>query len=202
MKKIIPFKKDIIFKTNIAEVVSISLEHSLKIEPANLISGKFIVSGEYKATDESIDTESFNYDLPFSINMDDRYVLDNVFMDIDDFYYEIIDDNVLSINIEVLVDKIEEKPLEKPEQLVEKTIVEEIEDEDLNKRCIEEENDIKIFDNISSSTETYKSYTIYIMRDGDNIEMLLNKYEVTKEQLEDYNDLTDIKVGDKIIIPC
>ena len=31
MKKIIPFKKDIIFKTNLAEITSISLEHTLKI---------------------------------------------------------------------------------------------------------------------------------------------------------------------------
>ena len=31
MKKIIPFKKDIIFKNHLSEITSISLEHSLRL---------------------------------------------------------------------------------------------------------------------------------------------------------------------------
>ena len=47
MKKIIPFKKDIIFKTNISEITSISLEHNLK-SSTDSVNGDLIVSGEYK----------------------------------------------------------------------------------------------------------------------------------------------------------
>ena len=54
MKKIVPFKKDIIFKTNLSEIVSISLEHSLHLEKDSLITGEFIISGEYKMTDTSV----------------------------------------------------------------------------------------------------------------------------------------------------
>lgn len=201
MKKIIPFKKDIIFKSNLSEIVSISLEHTLQTEIDNIISGKFIVSGEYKLTDTSVNTEAFSYDLPFSINIDERFILDKVFIDIDDFYYEIVNDNVLAINIEVLIDKIEEKELEKP--IVEKRIeavvepVVEIEEE----RCMEEET-LSLFDNLDNSLEQYKSYTIYIIREGDNVETIIQKYSITKEVLESYNNLEEIKIGDKIIIPC
>lgn len=185
MKKIISFKKDINFNNNIAEIVSISLDHNLEKEGTS-IKGEFIVSGEYKLTDTSVNVEPFSYNLPFTTNLDD-YILDKVSMDIDDFYYEIIDNKTLSVNIDVSLDNIVERPLEKPI----------IEDDIDEPRCIEEET-IKI----DNTNETYKSYTVYIVREGDSIEQIIEKYETTKEILLDYNDLSEIKIGDKIIIPC
>ena len=74
MKKIIPFKKEIIFKTNLAEITSISLEHSLKKQGDHLIAGSFSLNGEYKITDTSTNTEVFSYDLPFDIHIDDGFL--------------------------------------------------------------------------------------------------------------------------------
>ena len=111
MKKIVPFKKEIIFKTNVSEITSISLEHNLHIEDNNLITGNFIISGEYKVADTSINTEIFNFELPFDINVDDKYDLNNVNVDIDDFYYEIVNNKSIEVNIEVLIDRLVEKPL-------------------------------------------------------------------------------------------
>ena len=224
MKKIVPFKKDIIFKTNLSEIISISLEHSLKIEEKTL-SGSFIVSGEYKITDSSIDTEKFLYELPFNIVFDDKYNLDNSMVDINDFYYEIVNDSVLSINIEVIVDKIQEILIEDIKEDIEMDLLEDkelkndiIKDEEIDidiredKRCIEEEtefeNNIKeindkrsnLFDNISIE-ETYNTYKIYIVRENDTIESIMEKYSITKENLELYNNLNEIKLGDKVIIP-
>lgn len=213
MKKIIPFKKDIIFKTNIAEITSISLENTLSKNNDNEISGEFTVSGEYRITDESIHTESFLYNLPFDIRMDDKYDLENVIIDVDDFYYEIINNNVLNVNIDVLVDKLEEKLIIEPE--LEEVIIprEDILDSEINvyekTRCIEpveekisEQQFIStIFDNKEDANETYKSYKIYIVREGDDLEFIMEKYSTTKDILEQYNDLKEIKIGDKIIIP-
>ena len=53
MKKIIPFKKNIIFKTNLAEIVSISLEHEIKKEDME-VKGNFIISGSYKISESSV----------------------------------------------------------------------------------------------------------------------------------------------------
>ncbi len=244
MKKIIPFKKEIVFKTNLSEITSISLEHNLQKKDNNIINGNFVVSGNYKVNETSINTERFSYDLPFDINVDEKYMLDNVVIDIDDFYYEIINNKSLEVNIDVLIDHLEEKPLIEEKEIIkeEKEDVSNImeiekEDADIMERCIEaedilsslEEKDEKkekepenvvrddkkievveqksvtkinsLFDNLDSSTETYKTYKVCIMRAGDTIESVLQKYTITKEELEIYNNLSDIKIGDKLIIP-
>ena len=46
-----------------------------------------------------------------------------------------------------------------------------------------------------------KRYKIYIVKENDTIESIISKYSVSKELLDSYNDLSDIKLGDKIIIP-
>lgn len=253
MKKIIPFRKDIIFKTNLSEITSISLEHTLHFEDNNLISGVFTVSGDYKITDTSNLTEPFSYDLPFDINMDEKYNLERAQADINDFYYEIINDNVLSVNIEVVVNDVEERlipeelepkeweqedilkepeiersqvdpaletELEQTREDLEPTQIEhsmsesvsdiEMEDsmeastvESTSPRCIEPEDSKfeSLFDHMDDTTETYQSYKVYIVREGDTLEAILEKYSVTKEALESYNDLKEIKIGDKIIVP-
>ena len=109
MKKIVPFKKDIDFNTNIAEISSISLEHTLKLKEENLVSGEFIVSGTYKLTDTSLNVDSFEYKLPFDISIDKKYDTNNIDVDISDFYYEVIDNEILEVNIEVSLDNLEEK---------------------------------------------------------------------------------------------
>ena len=221
MKKIVPFKKDIIFKTNLSEIVSISLEHSFHLEKDSLITGEFIISGEYKMADTSVDTEKFSFNLPFDINIDERYLLDNITVDIDDFYYEIVNNNVLSVNIEVLIDKLEEKPIETkvidvPTDLEKQTFtlepepIREIEPETINeiKEELEDQRPVinnetisTIFDDFDESRETYATYQVYIVRENDSLENILQKYEISKDELEKYNDLNELKIGDKIIIP-
>lgn len=212
MKKIVPFKKEIIFKDNLAEITSISLEHNFQLKEHS-VTGEFIVSGEYKVTSTSTNTESFSYNLPFEVSLDERYGLENANVDVDDFYYEIINDKVLSVNIEILIDQLVEKEvvtleeLNRNEKLNQDKIefTKEVEPSEPEKRCIEEE-DVPamgdIFNQIEESRNDYKSYSIYIVREGDSIETIMEKYNITKEELEDYNDLKELKIGDKIIIPC
>ncbi len=210
MKKVIPFKKEIIFESNIAEITSISLEHNLEIKD-NSVIGSFDISGTYKMTLTSTITEDFNYNIPFEIALDERYLLDNAMADIDDFYYEILNDRVLSINIEVGIDGIEEIEMEDkmPNIIEESKEFEElnrdessdIENTQEEKRCIEEENPISNVFTSVSDVETYKSYTVYIVRENDTIESILTKYSVSKEELEAYNNLEELKIGDKLIIP-
>ena len=212
MKKIVPFKKEIIFKDNLAEITSISLEHNFQLKEHS-VTGEFIVSGEYKVTSTSTNTESFSYNLPFEVSLDERYGLENANVDVDDFYYEIINDKVLSVNIEILIDQLVEKEvvtleeLNRNEKLNQDEIefTKEVEPSEPEKRCIEEE-DVPamgdIFNQIEESRNDYKSYSIYIVREGDSIETIMEKYNITKEELEDYNDLKELKIGDKIIIPC
>ncbi len=187
MKKIVPFKKEITFKTELSEITSIALEHNYKLED-NKILGEFIINGDYKINLDSENREPFINNIPFQINLDEKYILDNISVDIDDFYYEIINNNVLSVNIEVLIDKLEEKE-----------IIEEEKEEVEQERCVEEE--ITLFSETKDIKDTYASYKVYIVRENDLIEEIMGRYNVTKEELEKYNDLKELKIGDKLIIP-
>lgn len=196
MKKIVPFKKDIDFKQNIAEISSISLEHTLKLKEENHVSGEFIVSGTYKLTDTSLNVDSFEYKLPFDISIDKKYDTTNIDVDINDFYYEVINNEILEVNIEVSLDNLEEKEErnmteEKPE------VIEEPKEAIETKR----EESPSIFEDLDEN-ERYSVYKVHIVTENDTTESIINEYGITKEDLESYNDLTDLKIGDKLIIPA
>lgn len=168
MKKTVPFKKELYFKENIEEVTSISLEHTLHSENDNQIVGEFIVTGEYK---KSINTEQFEFRIPFFITIDEKYDMTNSTVDIEDFYYE-TKNNILNVNIEVLLDKLELKEIEETNEEKTKTI-----------------------------NEDYVTYKVYIVKENDTIQTIMNNYKILKEDLTKYNNIDNILVGDKLIIP-
>ena len=191
MKKIIPFKKEIPFN-NIHEILSISLEHNLKKNTNNFITGEFVISGDYRMTDISVNTENFEFKLPFDIELDEKYIIDNAVIDIDDFYYEILNSNTLVINIDVLLDKIEEK-----EEVIEiMPKIEKVEPIKVEVEVPEVKKEEKIIEG-----KDFVTYKIYIIKEGDGVENILKNYNMSRELLEEYNDLNDLKIGDKIIIP-
>ena len=236
MKNIIPFKKDVIFKTNLSEITSISLENTLNLKD-DTISGDFIISGDYKVSDKSTTVEPFELNIPFEIVLDDRFDTKKATVDIDDFYYEIVNNNVLSVSIDVLVDHLGEKPLVEIEDLVEvkqERVVLDSEEDNMEKdsifeeersskeencvqeRCVEEEEELpkrdmskeeienkinSIFSNSSFSDEVYVTYNVFIIRDGDTLDSIMEKYNITQDELEKYNDLSNLQLGDKLIIP-
>ena len=191
MKKIIPFKKEIPFN-NIHEILSISLEHNLKKNTNNFITGEFVISGDYRMTDISVNTENFEFKLPFDIELDEKYIIDNAVIDIDDFYYEILNSNTLVINIDVLLDKIEEK-----EEVIEiMPKIEKVEPIKVEVEVPEVKKEEKIIEG-----KDFVTYKIYIIKEGDGVQNILKNYNMSRELLEEYNDLNDLKIGDKIIIP-
>lgn len=58
-----------------------------------------------------------------------------------------------------------------------------------------------LFENINDSEESYATYSVYILREEETISSLITKYKTTKEELESYNDLSNLSIGSKIIIP-
>ena len=265
MKQIIPFKKELLFKTKVSEITSISLEHTLTLRNDDLISGEFYISGDYKMTEGSINREKFQFKLPFDIALDSRYDISSIIIDIDNFYYEIINNEALQVNIDVYV---EGKKIEEPEiiqeitvgdqEIIQKVITgdqgsvlsEETDDEvislvrgeevtnsydtrmdvEVKKEesvvpvvCEEEfetsvvspsvpkvsldqkrENNLaeefNLFENMDNS-DTYVTYYVYVVKEDDTLEKVLSKYQITKEDLELYNNTLDIKPGEKLIIP-
>ena len=213
MEKIVPFKRDISFETKIAEIRSISLEHTYEIQN-NLISGIFIISGNYKLTDTSTNVDPFKFEIPFDISIDSRYELNKATVDINDFFYELINNEVLSVSITLIIDNLEEKEEREMEEIQEeKQGVEEIkpvsyeeaekddETEEVKPVSASPETVKSIFDNMDEN-EGYVVYKVHIVTENDTIESIMEKYDVTKEALEAYNNLNDLKIGDKLIVPA
>ena len=213
MEKIVPFKRDISFETKMAEIRSISLEHTYEIQN-NLISGTFIISGNYKLTDTSTNVDPFKFEIPFDISIDSRYELNKATVDINDFFYELINNEILSVSITLIIDNLEEKEEREMEEIQEeKQEVEEIkpvsyeeaekddETEEVKPVSASPETVKSIFDNMDEN-EGYVVYKVHIVTENDTVESIMEKYDVTKEALEAYNDLNDLKIGDKLIVPA
>lgn len=58
-----------------------------------------------------------------------------------------------------------------------------------------------IFSAFANTDETYSTYSVYILREDDNLEEVMAKYNTNREALSEYNDLDNLKVGAKLIIP-
>ncbi len=199
MKKIVPYKKELEFKTEVAEIASISLEHTLQKVGDNYISGNFMLNGEYKIVDISVNTEKFDFELPFEISIDKKYDTSNLTIDIDDFYYELKGDK-MAVNIDVLLDNLEEK--EEVRTVIEPEVKKEVKAEEKKEVPLETKDEVREnFLNNLNVTEAYRTYKVYIIREGDTLNSILERFQVTKEDLEAYNDISNITVGLKIIIP-
>ena len=211
MKQIIPIQKELLFKTKVSEITSISLEHTLSLTDEDTISGSFKISGDYKMTEGSINKELFDFDLPIDITLTDKYEKESITIDIDNFYYEIVNNESLKVNIDIYIEgSPKEEPIEEREDLLEMPPLPEtkIATEDDLEEDIKYEHpqnyslneNFNIFENIDNS-DTYVTYHIYIVKENDTIDTIMERYKVTKEDLELYNNLEEIKPGTKLIIP-
>ncbi len=124
MKKIVPFNNVLNFNTDVREITAISLEHEIN-KQEDTISGKFFISGEYKMTDGQLEKDKFNFELPFDIALGCNDDLNTLLVDIDDFRYELVDDNKLKVNIDLYIDGQEVEKIKDDEVVDEPLFTEE-----------------------------------------------------------------------------
>lgn len=203
MKQKIPFTKDITFKTQIKDLTSISLDNDLTLKGEDLIVGSFYIKGTYKNEDDV--EEEYSYRVPCEIAISDDYDTYESSIDIDDFRYEIINNEVLRVDIVVLLDNLIKKErcydLEELEEIQHEIKLEQKEEKEEKEERInvitdKEENIIKL-----DKQENYLTYRVYLVKEEDTIDKILTKYKVTYENLKDYNDLDNFTTGIKLIIP-
>lgn len=211
MNCIIPFTKDVKFKSNIAEILSVSLEHDYTANETEVL-GNFTISGEYKTHEVSVNKEHFEYVLPFSVNMTNKIDTNSVNFEVQDFTYEVIDNDTLRVNIEYSINADEVKEEETLFKQVEEPTLDNLLDEidrevEETKEEINEERDISdetkntILDSINSTEDGFVTYHIHEMKETDTTESICLKYNTTDAILGEYNDLSTLTLGDKIIIP-
>ena len=86
---------------------------------------------------------------------------------------------------------------------IEPEIKKEVQKEEVENREVQiEENKDEtgsIFENLDDN-ERYSVYKVHVITENDTVESILQKYEITRETLEAYNDLNDMQIGNKLII--
>jgi len=118
--------------------------------------------------------------------------------------HEELEEEIVMDNIEEILDKSQE--LKTPEVFHNEIMLEEITNEkEVNENLVATElndNDTEVLQSIiSNQEENFYKYKIHIMREEDTIESVAIKYSVTLDDLKEYNELNNINIGDKIIIP-
>lgn len=207
MKNVIPFTKEITFDNKISEITSISLEENYNCTE-DTIDGEFIVSGDYKTHELSVNKESFSYKLPFSVDLTEKIIPDTLNFEITDFSYDILNDNILKVNIEFSFDaKRDESTRDyasEVEELLNNNSLEEpkIEEkiEDKNEDRLDKEDENTIIDSIKDKDNEYITYHIHVIKESETVESICTMYKTNANLIAEYNDLTDFKVGEKLII--
>jgi len=59
-----------------------------------------------------------------------------------------------------------------------------------------------LFETLNDDLETFATYSVYIVREGDTIDSILERYKVTREDLMEYNNLEEVTLGSKLVIPA
>ena len=172
-----------------------------------------------------VDVENFNYeqidcdvirvDIDFSIQ--GEIIKDEVVEEIEDTReeleeeetcdYEILDEELEKIDREIdeiLGDTEEDEEVEVLECTCveddirnEKDDMEEILVPKDNKEIVNDNNVVLVQEKVQEQTEEY----VHIVSNTDTLENILKRYNVTIDYVKEYNEISEIKVGDKIIIP-
>ena len=78
-------------------------------------------------------------------------------------------------------------------------ITEEVKEENRDNEITDTEQNT-VLESISKE-DSFVTYHIHVMKETDTIEAICTKYNTTSSLLEEYNDLSTINVGEKLIIP-
>lgn len=225
MNQKIEFKKDCMLKTYVSSITDISLTHDYKILD-DTIEGYFDVTGSYKVTMSSVETEEFMFTIPFTIALSSLIDKDTIDLKLSDFNYS-VEKDVLHLKmfldmdyqeIEIkedtedneeidnmindLMDKESTTNIKSPSEFHNEVMLDNVLDskeEVSTKEKVSEKNFNTIFNEVKESN--FSKYKVYIMRSEDTLESILVKYNVTMEEIKEYNDIDNINIGSKIVIP-
>ncbi len=166
---------------------------------------------------DSLDTNTSNINIiDFIYNVvDDKSLLCKIEL--------AVDGNIIENNREYDGDPIDQKEIELPKiddkkvetEILDADVVEEekIVDDKSKKNVVDEERDDVDNDeveedaleeqlfNIDNSKETFGTFIVYMVRQNETINSIISKYNTSLEEIEKYNDIKDLSIGSKLIIP-
>lgn len=191
-------------------------EKTVKLEITNFEydynKDELIVNIEYDITGDRKDVLIFDNEETLEEFLSSREV-EVIDTRIDDIKEEITKEENKEIEDKNTKEKQEEQEENKP--LNEDTILEERNEEikenklnlDIQKNTTNdtlEEREIKtdeIINNVGKIEDAYVTYKVYKVNSNETLESIVIKYHTTIDELKEYNDLNNLSINDKIIIP-
>ncbi len=192
-----------------------------KITKASMQKEEFMYTIPFSiALSSLIDKDTINLtimDFDYSVEKDVLHLKMTLNLDYEEIKEEVVEEKVKEENEDMLEEEVMESvddvlesipEIEEEKQEFHNELMQSMEDDLLESK--ESEIDLKdkeeaqtSIKNIISSMkdEGFYKYKVYIMREEDTIESVAIKYNVTLDDLKEYNELDNIKVGDKIVIP-
>ncbi len=193
------FKYDIDFKEEIDALEEGSLNLEVEDFTYELEDNNLVIYIDYNVTyDEEKNDDEFNEE-EFERFLEDHEV-------------DIVN---LNNNEEQNEIKLVQEIKEEPEEINEEDEDKEVEEKEPEEMDTQEnlERDVTITPNVDESDATevilktidkeekYITYHVYVCEEDDTFESISEKFKTTKEEIREYNDITDIEYGRKIIIP-
>ncbi len=192
------------------------LSGTYKMTEASLINEEFYYNIPFSiAISDRIDKDTINLKLEsfeYKINGDTLSLSVNLNMEAEELKKEVENRNI----IDDIKEGIEEKLGLNKDKNVEEELKENIEKNKFEeeKEPIKEEK-VEIKEKITEignntinellstldDNKSYITYKVHIFRDGDSIESISSKYNVSIEDIKEYNDINNINIGDKILVP-
>lgn len=191
------------------------LSGTYKMTEASLINEEYYYNIPFSiALSDRINKDTINLKLEsfdYKIDGDTLYLSVNLEMEAE----EIKEDRNLLDNFNDFKDELAEKlgldkkkeDDEKDENLVQEEKQEE-KIEDVTKDVEVKENDTEVTKGTISGLlsnlddkNSYITYKVHIVRNGDTIETISDKYNVSIDDIKEYNNVETINIGDKILVP-
>ena len=122
-------------------------------------------------------------------------VIDDVINDIDDSLTksdEVINENLIKEEIVDEAERVDEEIKYKNDEVI---LTEKNEDRDIDVAKQNLLNSVKVDD------DDYITYQIHIVKENDTLESILVKYNMSLDELKEYNDFNSLSLGMKLIIP-
>lgn len=182
--------------------VSINKEHFEYVLPFSVNIAKKIdrESVDFAIEDftyEIIDKDTLKVNIEYSVNANEIK---------EEPIFERVEDN--DVPFEEMLDQIDEEINENrheevsPQKSQDETIKSEEQNLSDNERDeISEEDKAELLDSVNTQEESFVTYQIHIMKETDTIESVCTKYNTTQNILSEYNDLSTLTIGNKLIIP-
>ena len=209
MKCVIPFESKVKFDYPVKEICSISLEHEITKNEDELL-GNFFITGTCKEHELSINTNDYQFTIPFSLEYTNKINPDTINFNIDNFTYDLIDNELfIKIDYEIsAADIIEEDPYEliasdNRENEDEKKD-NPIEKEERETKLSDEhpiEDDVKNEITTINAEDDYVTYHVHYKKSDETIDSICSFYKISKEDLIAYNKADSLENLDIYLIP-